>query len=170
MQCPACGSNEIIWDNKNGEIVCSNCGTIIDNIYYNGQNESESTEIISINNKFYKDDIQVKELRVKNFLKNNRIETKKIDQYEIILRSMLLDSQYKKIYKLLYDEGILSGLKAKSKLGLLIYFRFALNNGYLHLLEKFDIKNETLKKILKRIGRKRLTLLFDKLNEESDRI
>ncbi|ADX85781.1 TFIIB-type zinc ribbon-containing protein [Saccharolobus islandicus] len=170
MECPACGSNEIVWDNKNGEVVCSNCGIIIDNIYYSGRNESESTETIIISNKFYKDDILIKELRIKTFLKKNRIENKKTDQYEIILRSMLLDAQYKKIYKVLYDEGILSGLKAKSKLGLLIYFRFALNDRYLHQLKEFGIKNENLRKRLKRISRKRLTLIFDKLNEESDRI
>ncbi|QGA54921.1 transcription initiation factor IIB family protein [Sulfolobus sp. E5-1-F] len=170
MECPVCGSSEIIWDNKNGEVVCSNCGTIIDSIYYSEQNEPESTETIIINNKFYKDEILIKKLRIKNFLKNNRIENKKTDRYEIILRSILLDSQYKKIYKVLYNEGILSGLKAKSKLGLLIYFRFALNDQYLHQLEQFGIKNENLKKRLRRIGWRRLTLIFDKLNEESDRI
>ncbi len=99
MECPVCGSNEIVWDNKNGEVVCSNCGIIIDNIYYSGRNESESTETIIISNKFYKDDILIKELRIKTFLKKNRIENKKTDQYEIILRSMLLDAQYKKYIK-----------------------------------------------------------------------
>ncbi|MCC6061360.1 MAG: TFIIB-type zinc ribbon-containing protein [Desulfurococcales archaeon] len=33
-QCPKCGSKEIIWDPERGEVVCSSCGLVIDEIYY----------------------------------------------------------------------------------------------------------------------------------------
>ncbi len=34
MKCPACYSNEIVWDIRAGVVVCANCGLVIDNIYY----------------------------------------------------------------------------------------------------------------------------------------
>lgn len=32
--CPICGSREVVWDEYRGEIICSSCGTVIDQIYY----------------------------------------------------------------------------------------------------------------------------------------
>ncbi len=32
-RCPECGSTSILWDYKNGSIVCGDCGLVIDNIY-----------------------------------------------------------------------------------------------------------------------------------------
>jgi len=34
MKCPACLSNEIVWDIRAGVVVCANCGLVIENIYY----------------------------------------------------------------------------------------------------------------------------------------
>jgi len=33
MRCPYCGSTNIIWDEERGEIVCMDCGSVIDRIY-----------------------------------------------------------------------------------------------------------------------------------------
>jgi uncharacterized Zn finger protein (UPF0148 family) len=33
MKCPYCGSEELVWDYKNGAVVCSSCGCIVDTIY-----------------------------------------------------------------------------------------------------------------------------------------
>jgi uncharacterized Zn finger protein (UPF0148 family) len=33
MRCPYCGSEELVWDYKNGAVVCSSCGCIVDTIY-----------------------------------------------------------------------------------------------------------------------------------------
>ncbi len=33
MICPECGSTNIIWDYKNGVLVCAECGIVIDRIY-----------------------------------------------------------------------------------------------------------------------------------------
>jgi len=33
MRCPYCGSEELVWDYKNGVVVCSSCGCIVDTIY-----------------------------------------------------------------------------------------------------------------------------------------
>jgi len=34
IKCPRCGSEEIIWDPERGEVICSSCGLVIDEIYY----------------------------------------------------------------------------------------------------------------------------------------
>ncbi|WP_338600046.1 TFIIB-type zinc ribbon-containing protein [Sulfolobus tengchongensis] len=165
MECPICGSAEIIWNDKDGEVVCSKCGTVIDNIYYYNRNgDHNTTEVIIIDNSFYKDEIKIKQIRIKKFLRNHI--SKKTDPYEIILNSMLLDEEYRKIYKLLYEEGILSGLKAKGQIALLVYFRFMHSNKYIDILKKLEIRYELLRKKLKKIGKKRIALLFDKLNDE----
>ncbi len=41
MQCPWCGSRRIVWDMERGEVVCSDCGTVIDRIYVNQINISD---------------------------------------------------------------------------------------------------------------------------------
>ncbi len=33
-RCPICGSTEIVWDEFRGEVVCSSCGLVMDQIYY----------------------------------------------------------------------------------------------------------------------------------------
>ncbi len=33
--CPECHSTNIIWDHRNGYIVCTNCGLVLDRIYVN---------------------------------------------------------------------------------------------------------------------------------------
>jgi len=33
MKCPYCGSTEIIWDSKGGNVVCANCGSVLDRVY-----------------------------------------------------------------------------------------------------------------------------------------
>ncbi len=33
MKCPYCGSLEIVWDNRTGAVVCTRCGSVLDNIY-----------------------------------------------------------------------------------------------------------------------------------------
>lgn len=36
MKCPYCGSLELVWDDKSGDVVCANCGSVIDKVYYLG--------------------------------------------------------------------------------------------------------------------------------------
>lgn len=33
MKCPYCGSENLVWDYEHGNIVCSECGSVIDQIY-----------------------------------------------------------------------------------------------------------------------------------------
>ena len=33
MRCPYCGSTNVIWDEERGEVVCMDCGSVIDRIY-----------------------------------------------------------------------------------------------------------------------------------------
>ncbi len=52
-KCPECGSTSILWDYKNGIIVCSNCGLVIDNVYdytvyYNQDQNNHGTRKIRL--------------------------------------------------------------------------------------------------------------------------
>ncbi|MGC9147936.1 MAG: TFIIB-type zinc ribbon-containing protein [Sulfolobales archaeon] len=40
-RCPVCGSTEVIWDEFRGEVVCSSCGLVIDQIYYTYRNSND---------------------------------------------------------------------------------------------------------------------------------
>ncbi|BDB97169.1 TFIIB-type zinc ribbon-containing protein [Saccharolobus caldissimus] len=168
LSCPVCGSSEIIWNEKKGEVVCGVCGTVIDIIYSYSMTESDTEEIV-IDNKYYKDEIKIKESRVKEFMKNEN-NIRKINEYEIILNSMLLDKKYRIIYKILNEEGILGGIKAKTKVGLLIYFRYAYNNEYLKILEKLGIKKALIRKNIRKIGNKKMRRVLDKIIEEIEQI
>ncbi len=33
MECPYCGSRQLVWDTSNGYVVCSECGSVVDTIY-----------------------------------------------------------------------------------------------------------------------------------------
>jgi transcription initiation factor TFIIIB Brf1 subunit/transcription initiation factor TFIIB len=43
MRCPCCGSEELVWDYKNGAVVCSSCGCIVDIIYVSQPSASGSS-------------------------------------------------------------------------------------------------------------------------------
>jgi len=45
MQCPYCGG-QLVWDYQYGEVVCNNCGTVVEKIYdYNSPRPDESEEL-----------------------------------------------------------------------------------------------------------------------------
>ena len=50
MKCPYCGSNEIIWDYKTGDVVCLRCASVIDKVFYTDQ--YETADEITITPKF----------------------------------------------------------------------------------------------------------------------
>jgi hypothetical protein len=83
---------------------------------------------------------------------------------------MLLDKKYRIIYEILNEEGVLSGIKAKTKVGLLIYFRYAYNNEYLKILEKLGIKKALIRKNIRKIGNKKMRRVLDKIIEEIEQI
>ena len=54
MKCPYCGSSEIIWDYKTGDLICSKCASVIDRIYYADLSET-SDDIVLIHKYAYYD-------------------------------------------------------------------------------------------------------------------
>ena len=45
MKCPYCGSKNIIWNEESGEVVCANCGAVLDRIYYAGSYQGDSETV-----------------------------------------------------------------------------------------------------------------------------
>ncbi|MFP3198115.1 MAG: TFIIB-type zinc ribbon-containing protein [Sulfolobaceae archaeon] len=90
MECPYCKSKNLVWDYKNGVIVCSSCGLVVDQIFdqsvYNDYNDeienissskyitpqeiflNKSLNFVSKTNKIL--DINIKVNRVKKSRKN----------------------------------------------------------------------------------------------------
>jgi len=50
LVCPECHSTNVIWDYKNGYIVCTNCGLVLDRIYVEHLGRSAIKDV-KINNK-----------------------------------------------------------------------------------------------------------------------
>ncbi|AOL16152.1 hypothetical protein BFU36_04835 [Sulfolobus sp. A20] len=165
VACPICGSIELIWNENQGEVVCSSCGTVLDKIYYFNQEFFDKETIIYEG--FMRSEIKDKESRVEKFMKESF--NRKISEFEIILNNMLIDKKYREIYNILSEEGLLGGLKAKTKVALLIYFRYYRDSQYLHILQKFNIKKELISKYKRKIGYQKMTHLIDKISQISDR-
>ena len=53
MKCPYCGSNEIIWDYKTGDLICSTCASVIDKVYYNDLYEISDDIVITPKYAYY---------------------------------------------------------------------------------------------------------------------
>jgi len=65
MKCPACLSSEILWDMKTGSIVCTNCGLVIDEIYYGFDIPVPSCQIEEYVNENGHKKLTYKELKLK---------------------------------------------------------------------------------------------------------
>ena len=49
MKCPYCGSSNLIWDSNSGNVVCADCGSVLDTIYdYDASNflHSDLSELL----------------------------------------------------------------------------------------------------------------------------
>ncbi len=165
LSCPICGSVELIWNESQGEVVCGSCGTVLDKIYHFNQ-EFFDREVI-IYEGFTRNEIKDKKNRVEKFMKESF--NKKISEFEVILSNMLIDKKYREIYNILLEEGLLGGLKAKTKVALLIYFRYYHDSQYSHIISKFNIKKELISKYIKKIGYKKTAYIIDKISRISDR-
>jgi len=53
MKCPYCGSSEIVWDYKTGDMVCSKCASVIDKIYYDNLYETSDDVVITPKYAYY---------------------------------------------------------------------------------------------------------------------
>jgi len=47
VKCSYCGSGQIISDYRTGEVICSECGTVIEKIYYNGPTNTDEEIVVS---------------------------------------------------------------------------------------------------------------------------
>ncbi|MEM1656708.1 MAG: TFIIB-type zinc ribbon-containing protein, partial [Sulfolobaceae archaeon] len=70
MKCENCGSSDLVWDRKNGNIVCSNCGLVIETIYDNTLINTEDEYIIISPNLFNNIRKETKDFIFNKFRKN----------------------------------------------------------------------------------------------------
>ncbi|MBP1358267.1 MAG: TFIIB-type zinc ribbon-containing protein, partial [Sulfolobus sp.] len=78
MKCPYCHGNEIVWDYKTGDLVCTSCGSVIDKIY-SYENNVSNEDIMIIPKYVYTDFYRKieKYKKIENKLKNNTHQIRK---------------------------------------------------------------------------------------------
>ncbi len=50
MKCPNCGCKELMWDFQRGDVICTNCGLVLDKILVLGSNTSNQVNEVLNNN------------------------------------------------------------------------------------------------------------------------
>ncbi|MCY0883793.1 MAG: hypothetical protein OWQ50_08515 [Acidianus infernus] len=153
MQCPYCGSNDLIWDNIHGNIVCASCGSVIDTLYDYSQIDT-SEDIIDLN----KNLSERKETR--NFIKltetvsnkfriiNNKKNMKFItEDGELALSLLNMDKKVYKVYEYLEKNGIFCGRKIKTRVALSFYIAGYRCKKMRNILEKLHINEKYFRKI-----------------------
>jgi len=163
MKCENCGSDNIVWDRRNGSVVCSNCGLVLDSIYDNSLSFSdEDTIIISPN---FIDNIKEE---TKKFLSNKThkntvyingsphiISESGLIALDLISRSV----KAKKVYETIENSGILSGRKIKTKVAVAFYLAGYRDEEFKKILKILGINYNYIRKIINKISKKYLYFL-----------
>lgn len=157
MKCPYCGSINLIWDIKNGTVVCMDCATVIDKIYYEGTLSSSEDEIILDFNKLKVSDKTKKFLSELDRITNNNKKFK-IDIYGktryfsedglAALQILEVDKKVKRIYNLLTEKGFFSGKKLKTRVALSFYLAGYRGDRINTILTKLGINQKYFKKLI----------------------
>jgi len=79
MKCPYCGSSEIIWDYKTGDMVCSTCASVIDKIYYDNLCEASDDLVVTPKYAYY--DFFKKLERLNKYKEKNKKKIRKMIMY-----------------------------------------------------------------------------------------
>ncbi|BDC19281.1 TFIIB-type zinc ribbon-containing protein [Acidianus sp. HS-5] len=153
MQCPYCGSKNLIWDSARGIVVCEVCGSVIDTIYDYSQIEV-SEEIIDLNKNLSE------RIETKNFIKLTEITASKFriidnkknmkfitEDGELALSLLNMDKNVYKIYEYMENNGIFSGRKIKIRVALSFYIAGYRYKKMRNILEKLHINEKYFRKI-----------------------
>jgi uncharacterized Zn finger protein (UPF0148 family) len=111
MRCPYCGSEELVWDYKNGAVVCSSCGCIVDTIYVSQPRASGRGGSSRAVEKPYRFEKRLRREAVREALKRFELEKRGyvfVNGRAVHLRSLaaLKNTELNSDVKRLVDEGL----------------------------------------------------------------
>ena len=162
VKCPYCGSSNLIWDNKSGDIICAVCGSVIDKIYCESADIEE--EIVIASSEVFKKHREqlkkIKETREKKMVIYNGSLIK-----ESSLNAMKLIENNEKlliIYDIIDNSTLKTrNIKYKLAIGLYLYDR----NEFEKVEKSLGISEKYMKKILLRLKAKEKIRLKNMIRE-----
>jgi len=171
MKCPLCGSTNIIWKSREGIIVCSDCGLVIDDKaydYYPVYFDKEIKKTINL--------LKSKNSETNNYrIIRNKIET--VNNYKpsvkqcitknnnvLALELLKMNSRALKIYNILNDNGYLSGTQIKTKVAVSFYLSGYNNSKIRSILEKLQINEKYFRKTVKKLTLKEKIRIIEMAN------
>jgi transcription initiation factor TFIIIB Brf1 subunit/transcription initiation factor TFIIB len=172
MKCPSCGSANIVWKSKEGMIVCSDCGLVIDDKVYDYRptylNEVKSTtSSLQYNNeKIDNCKIIAKKVRILNNYKPNGSQSIAKSNNILALELLKMNSNALKIYNVMNDKGYLSGKQIKTKVAVSFYLSGYNSNRMKSILEKLQINEKYFRKTIKTLTMKEKIKIIEMANIE----
>ena len=159
MKCPYCGSSELIWDYKTGDVVCSKCASVIDKIYYTDL--YEISDDITVTSKYVYYDFFRKFKRYNEYKRKIEKNEKKIRKIVIYNGSLIKESSLNvmKIIEnnerllILYDiMDSLPQFMARNSMYKLAVGLYLLDKKEFHRLRKnLNISDKYMRKILSKL-------------------
>jgi len=165
VECPYCGSRNIIWDYERGEIVCGECGTVFDKIYsFIEYRDEEPIYISRVNyNSFYRKIGRINEWRERVVGRDIVLYNGAFINKESFDAAKIIESNEK--YLIIYDiMNRIPKFKAKDiryKIAIALYLVDKKEFDKFRLL--FNIREKYLLKILNSMNRKDKEKLSDTL-------
>ncbi len=186
IRCPECGSTSILWDYKNGSVICGNCGLVIDNIYDYTHRSREQNDYYSYKPRLISDyqRITKRNRRYKNMYNRLKmlkpiisrrlkrylvIDEKALKEYLNGLRPHVKIFKYHKeiqipietkiiIEKIINKDPVLTSRTDRAKIALALIILDMLNNG------KPDIRKIAKETFISVTHVRRLTKLIEERN------
>ncbi|AWR97242.1 hypothetical protein DFR86_06505 [Acidianus sulfidivorans JP7] len=157
MQCPYCGSTNLIWDEKNGCIVCRDCATIIDSLY--DFDQYNTTEIVIDFNKLNIRKSTINFLSLLDNINNKnkyKIDINNKNKYITedgiyALQLLKMNKTAEEIFNKLTETGYFSGKKIKTRVAISFYLSGYRGNKMRDILKKLHINERYFKKITYKI-------------------
>lgn len=125
VKCPNCGSSEIAWDSKTGDVICQHCGFVIDKIYHGVPYYDDERVSYYLDEEFLKKLKRVKEWkeRIENAREKKMVFYNGALIKESSLPALKLIESDERLL-ILYDiiDSMYRTRSAKTKLALALYF------------------------------------------------
>ncbi|BFH73357.1 TFIIB-type zinc ribbon-containing protein [Sulfurisphaera javensis] len=160
MKCPYCGSENLVWDYKNGNLVCTECGSVLDKIYSYDNYQDNNEEIILVTKSLYPDFFQKIE-RITKYNKVRTVKRKGLEKIIVYNGSLLRESSLNALKAiennekllLLYDiidtHPMFQSKNSKYKLAVALYLYD--KREFNRLSRNLNISEKYMKKILTKI-------------------
>ncbi|AAY80049.1 TFIIB-type zinc ribbon-containing protein [Sulfolobus acidocaldarius] len=179
MECPECKSREIVWDYKCGNLVCSNCGLVLDKIY-DDHNYIDNEIMIKIQSTFtnvtiltYKDKIEKIDKIIKfnsKLSKKQLPKSRKLLNYNnaiirsssaTIIKYLDFNEKLLLVYDIIDTIPILNNISIKYKVALAMYFYD--KKTFNKIMNNLEISNKYFNKILRRLNSKEKMIIMEKV-------